>query len=70
MCIRDSFKVVPDATWRSPGLPPVGVIPGQEAHRSALAAGVSKAAAATHSLVVSIRPADDAGRPFGSTVRY
>eukprot|EP00969_Alexandrium_andersonii_P133844 5919578-Alexandrium_andersonii.AAC.1 len=34
----NDFKVVPDATWRSPGLLPVGVIPGQEAHRSALAA--------------------------------
>eukprot|EP00969_Alexandrium_andersonii_P066471 2930234-Alexandrium_andersonii.AAC.1 len=45
-------------------------MPGQEAHRAAHATATSKAIAASHSLVLSIRPADDAGRPFGSTVRY
>eukprot|EP00969_Alexandrium_andersonii_P366668 15469015-Alexandrium_andersonii.AAC.1 len=32
------FLVAPDATWRAPGLLPVGVAPGQEAHRSSHAA--------------------------------
>eukprot|EP00969_Alexandrium_andersonii_P204599 9041465-Alexandrium_andersonii.AAC.1 len=45
-------------------------MPGEEARRSAHAAAVSQAGAASHSLVLSVRPADGAGLPFGSAVRY
>eukprot|EP00969_Alexandrium_andersonii_P081757 3604067-Alexandrium_andersonii.AAC.1 len=44
------FPVVPDATWRTPSLLPVGVVPGQEARRASHATAASKAAAASHSL--------------------
>eukprot|EP00969_Alexandrium_andersonii_P027447 1197365-Alexandrium_andersonii.AAC.1 len=40
--VGDSERsVVPDAAWRFPSLLPVGVIPGEEAHRSPRLAAVS-----------------------------
>eukprot|EP00969_Alexandrium_andersonii_P208593 9212673-Alexandrium_andersonii.AAC.1 len=44
------FPVVPGGAWRAPSLLPVGVVPGEEAHRASHATAASKAAAASRSL--------------------
>eukprot|EP00969_Alexandrium_andersonii_P319955 14136238-Alexandrium_andersonii.AAC.1 len=67
----EEYPVIRDAAWRAAGVSVVDRPPGVAAYESACrAADGAVCAQGPHALVYEARPADDAGAPVGTAVRY